>query len=66
MTTVKKIDEKIISYLKKNLGDKTFIKVKNVSANADVWGFNGMEIRTEQKGNTVNYSVFVKNKLVLK
>lgn len=59
---MEKIEQKILTYLRKNFGSKTFLQVKNLNEkNADVYGFNSIQILIQQQGNIIKYQPIFNN-----
>lgn len=67
-TQMNKINEKILAYLRKNFGNKTFLEVKNLNLKtSDVYGFNSIQILIQTDGNVVKYQpIFNNSKLIQK
>lgn len=59
---MEKIEQKILTYLKKNFGQKIFSRVAHLDPKvSDVYGFNSIQILVQQQGNIIKYQPIFKN-----
>lgn len=66
--SMERMQKKILNYLRENFGKKLFLEVKNLNEkNADVYGFNSIQILIKNEGNIIKYQpIFNNYKVVTK